>query len=190
MLLLLSSSHQTVLSTQRHHQQYTQCPSWFFILERYDLCGHRLSNRETPKQNNGETPSSTRINSRNISVAKNREGASLIINFAEEGTMITIWSYLVYTNQTKVKDVGAYGLAGMTFNHTRYQVAHNRLALKLYWPKARSVRKMKDCLLSLCSYGYGLYGMQRSGTLRSYQRIMAVDGATIRSLRLYKYRFE
>ena len=28
-------------STQRH-QQYTQCPSWLFILERYELRGHRL----------------------------------------------------------------------------------------------------------------------------------------------------
>ena len=30
---VLLSSHYTVLSTQRH-QQYPQCPSWFFILER------------------------------------------------------------------------------------------------------------------------------------------------------------
>ena len=27
-----------VLSTQ--HQQYPQCPSWFFIVERYKFCGH------------------------------------------------------------------------------------------------------------------------------------------------------
>ena len=49
-------SHKTVLSTQRH-QQYPQSPSWFFILERYKLCGdgllwhweNRKKNREVIK---------------------------------------------------------------------------------------------------------------------------------------------
>ena len=36
-----------VLSTQRH-QQYPQCPSWFFILERYKFCDHRQWDREKP----------------------------------------------------------------------------------------------------------------------------------------------
>ena len=48
-LLSLSSSScspQTVISTQRH-QQYPQCPSWFFILERYKFCGHRQWDRKT-----------------------------------------------------------------------------------------------------------------------------------------------
>ena len=31
LLLLLLCSHQTVLSTQRHHQQDTQCPSWLIL---------------------------------------------------------------------------------------------------------------------------------------------------------------
>ena len=37
---MLLSSHYTVLSTQRH-QQYPQCPSWFFMLEIYKFCGYR-----------------------------------------------------------------------------------------------------------------------------------------------------
>ena len=42
------SSHQNVLSTQRY--QYTQCPCWFFILEIWKFCGHRLWDREKPQQ--------------------------------------------------------------------------------------------------------------------------------------------
>ena len=44
--LLFLSWHLIFLSTQ--HQGYTQCPSWFFILERYKLCGHRLWCRAKP----------------------------------------------------------------------------------------------------------------------------------------------
>ena len=39
------SSHSTDISTQRYHQ-YTQCPCWLFILERYKLRCHRLRQRK------------------------------------------------------------------------------------------------------------------------------------------------
>ena len=39
-LLRLLFSHSTVLSIPRH-QQYTQCASYFFILEMYKFCGDR-----------------------------------------------------------------------------------------------------------------------------------------------------
>ena len=40
LLLLLLWSHETVCSTQRHHQ-YTQCQSWFFMPEWCEFCFHR-----------------------------------------------------------------------------------------------------------------------------------------------------
>ena len=42
---LLLSSHWTVHSTQGH-QQYPQCPFWFFILKRYKFAGHRQWDRK------------------------------------------------------------------------------------------------------------------------------------------------
>ena len=42
-----------VLSTQRH-QQYRQCPSWFFIVERYTFCGHSETEKnQTSLKNQG-----------------------------------------------------------------------------------------------------------------------------------------
>ena len=40
--LLLSS--QSFVHCTQGHQQYTQCLSWFFILERYESCGQRNTN--------------------------------------------------------------------------------------------------------------------------------------------------
>ena len=48
--LRVLSSHYTVLSTQQH--LYTQCPSWFFPLERYRQCGNRLWDTETLNKQN------------------------------------------------------------------------------------------------------------------------------------------
>ena len=45
-IVCVLSSHWTVLSTQRH-QQYPQCPCWFFVLKRYKFCGNRLRQRKT-----------------------------------------------------------------------------------------------------------------------------------------------
>ena len=42
------SSHLTVFSTQRH--QYTQCPCWFFILERYKFCGQTETEKSKQPQ--------------------------------------------------------------------------------------------------------------------------------------------
>ena len=39
----------SVRSTQRH-QQYPQCPSWFFIVERYKFCGHTVRQRKKSHQ--------------------------------------------------------------------------------------------------------------------------------------------
>ena len=57
-------SPQSVLSTQRH--RYTQCPCWF-IPERFKFCGHRLWDREKPKQ-----PHQSRQSKRNASVPGTR----------------------------------------------------------------------------------------------------------------------
>ena len=51
LLLLSLSSHETVLSTQPHHQQHTQGPSGFFILERYKIMQSQTVRQRKPKNN-------------------------------------------------------------------------------------------------------------------------------------------